>query len=30
MTLTTWDVGGDVRLALRSIVVDPQLGPTRM
>jgi hypothetical protein len=26
MTLTTWDVGGDVRLALRSIVVDPQLG----
>src|SRR5258706_8399728 len=26
MTQTMWDVGGDVRRALRSIVADPQLG----
>jgi hypothetical protein len=26
MTQTVWDVGGDVRRALRSIVADPQLG----
>src|SRR5690348_9342934 len=27
MTQTVWDVGGDVRRALRSIAGDPQLGP---
>ena len=28
MTQTVWDVGGEVRTALRSIVGDPQLGTT--